>query len=127
VRRYLYSYANKVVVAIKNRIRKDDLIDTGALLNSIDYVIKNNKKSWVVEFKIGDGIFVYGSGKPSEYGVYHDLGTIYLPARYFFSAPIPGLTKTIFKKEIAERAKKDISNFYKKEMKKIIKAEIKKK
>lgn len=115
--RYMHSYGNKVVVAIRNRIRKDKLIDTGALLNSINYELKITKKSFNVVFKIGDGIFKYGSGLPSEYGVYQDQGTVYIEPKYFFSAPVKGLTQTIFKKRLGQEMAKDIANFYRKEFK----------
>jgi hypothetical protein len=115
--KYMHSYGNKVVVAIRNRIRKDKLIDTGALLNSINYEIKVTKNDFQVVFKIGDGIFKYGSGLPSEYGVYQDQGTVYIQPHYFFSAPVQGLTQTIFKKRMAQEMAKDIANFYRKEFK----------
>jgi len=35
----MHRYGNQVVLAIKNRIRQDKLIDTGDLLNSINYHI----------------------------------------------------------------------------------------
>jgi hypothetical protein len=119
--KYMHSYGNKVRLAIKNRIRKDKLIDTGALLNSIDYHIKVTKNEFQVLFTIGDGIFKYGSGLPSEYGVYQDQGTVYIQPHYFFSAPVQGLTKTIFKERVAKEAAKDIANFYRKEFKNSLK------
>lgn len=116
--KYMHQYGNAVVVAIKNRIRKDKLIDTGDLLNSINYDIKTNGKNFQVIFKMGDGKFRYGSGLPSEYGVYQDQGTIYIDPHYFFTAPIPGLTKKVFKEKITAAMKKDVSIFMKKEIKK---------
>lgn len=117
--RYLHNYGNKVVVVIKNRIRQDKLIDTGALLDSIDYdiIFKNNK--FYIEFKIGDGDFQYGSGLPSEYGVYQDQGTIYIQPHYFFTAPIPGLTQKDFIRDLGIAMKKDIELFIAKQVKSI--------
>lgn len=115
--KYMHRYGNQVKVAIKNRIRRDKLIDTGDLLNSIDYHIKVKNNEFVVEFTIGDGIFKYGSGLPSEYGVYQDQGTAYIKPTYFFTAPVKNLTATIFKKEIAKYMAKDIANFYREELK----------
>lgn len=116
--KYMHQYGNAVVVAIRDRIRKDDLIDTGDLLNSINYDIKMTANNFQVIFKMGDGKFKYGSGLPSEYGVYQDQGTIYIDPHYFFTAPIPGLTKKIFKEKITAAMKKDVSIFMKKEIKK---------
>lgn len=114
----MHQYGNAVVVAIKNRIRQDDLIDTGDLLDSINYDIKMTANNFQVIFKMGDGKFKYGSGKPSEYGVYQDQGTIYIDPHYFFTAPIPGLTKKVFKEKIGLAMKKDVATFMKKEIKK---------
>lgn len=116
--KYMHQYGNAVVVAIKNRIRKDNLIDTGDLLNSINYDIKTTGKTFQVIFKMGDGKFVYGSGLPSEYGVYQDQGTVYIDPHYFFTAPIPGLTKKVFNEKIKLAMKKDCSIYIKKEIKK---------
>jgi len=115
--KYMHQYGNKVVVAIKNRIRKDRLIDTGDLLDSINYDIKMTKNNFQVIFKMGDGRFRYGSGLPSEYGVYQDQGTIYIDPHYFFTAPIAGLTKKIFKENIGKAMKKDVSIWIKKQLK----------
>ena len=115
--KYMHQYGNAVVVAIKNRIRKDDLIDTGDLLDSINYDIKMTANNFQVIFKMGDGKFKYGSGLPSEYGVYQDQGTIYIDPHYFFTAPIPGLTKKVFKEKITLAMKKDVSIFMKKQIK----------
>lgn len=114
----MHQYGNAVVVAIKNRIRQDDLIDTGDLLDSINYDIKMTANNFQVIFKMGDGKFRYGSGLPSEYGVYQDQGTIYIDPHYFFTAPIPGLTKKVFKEKISLAMKKDVAKFMKKELKK---------
>lgn len=114
----MHQYGNAVVVAIRDRIRKDKLIDTGDLLNSINYDIKMTANNFQVIFKMGDGKFRYGSGLPSEYGVYQDQGTIYIDPHYFFTAPIPNLTKKIFKEKITLAMKKDVSIFMKKEIKK---------
>ena len=116
--KYMHQYGNAVVVAIKNRIRQDDLIDTGDLLDSINYDIKMTANNFQVIFKMGDGKFKYGSGLPSEYGVYQDQGTIYIDPHYFFTAPIPGLTKKVFKEKISLAMKKDVAKFMKKEIKK---------
>lgn len=116
--KYMHQYGNAVVRAIKNRIRKDRLIDTGDLLNSINYDIKMTAKNFQVIFKMGDGKFRYGSGLPSEYGVYQDQGTIYIDPHYFFTAPIPGLTKKVFKEKIGLAMKKDVSIWIKKQLKK---------
>lgn len=114
----MHQYGNAVVVAIKNRIRQDKLIDTGDLLDSINYDLKVNSKNFQVIFKMGDGKFRYGSGLPSEYGVYQDQGTIYIDPHYFFTAPIPGLTKKIFKEKISIAMKKDMNVWLKKQLKK---------
>jgi len=113
----MHQYGNAVVVAIKDRIRKDDLIDTGDLLDSINYDIKMTPNNFQVIFKMGDGKFKYGSGLPSEYGVYQDQGTVYIEPHYFFTAPIPSLTKKIFKEKITLAMKKDVSIFIKKQIK----------
>jgi len=115
--KYMHQYGNAVVVAIKNRIRKDKLIDTGDLLDSINYDIKMTANNFQVIFKMGDGKFRYGSGLPSEYGVYQDQGTVYIDPHYFFTAPIPGLTKKVFKEKITLAMKKDVSIFIKKQIK----------
>lgn len=117
--KYLHQYGNAVVLAIKKRIRQDKLIDTGDLLNSINYSVKATAKNFQVVFKMGDGNFRYGSGKPSEYGVYQDQGTIYIDPHYFFTAPIPGLTKKVFKEKVSAAMKKDVSNWMKKQLKKV--------
>ncbi len=116
--KYLHQYGNAVVLAIKKRIRQDKLIDTGDLLNSINYNIKATAKNFQVVFKMGDGNFRYGSGLPSEYGVYQDQGTIYIDPHYFFTAPIPGLTKKIFKEKVSAAMKKDVTIWMKKQLKK---------
>lgn len=116
--KYMHQYGNAVVVAIKKRIREDKLIDTGDLLDSINYDIKATAKNFQVIFKMGDGKFRYGSGLPSEYGVYQDQGTVYIDPHYFFTAPIPGLTKKIFKEKITLAMKKDVSIYIKKQIKK---------
>lgn len=117
--KYLHQYGNAVVLAIKKRIRQDKLIDTGDLLDSINYSVKATAKNFQVVFKMGDGNFRYGSGLPSEYGVYQDQGTIYIDPHYFFTAPIPGLTKKIFKEKVSAAMKKDVSNWMKKQLKKV--------
>lgn len=116
--KYLHQYGNAVVLAIKKRIRQDKLIDTGDLLNSINYQVKATAKNFQVVFKMGDGKFRYGSGLPSEYGVYQDQGTIYIDPHYFFTAPIPGLTKKVFKERVSLAMKKDVSIWMKKQLKK---------
>ena len=116
--KYLHQYGNAVVVAIKKRIRQDKLIDTGDLLDSINYEVKASVKNFQVIFKMGDGNFRYGSGLPSEYGVYQDQGTIYIEPHYFFTAPIPGLTKKVFKEKVSLAMKKDVSIWMKKQLKK---------
>lgn len=116
--KYMHQYGNAVVVAIKKRIRADKLIDTGDLLNSINYDIKMTATNFQVIFKMGDGKFKYGSRLPSEYGVYQDQGTIYIDPHYFFTAPIPKLTKKIFKEKIGLAMKKDVSIWIKKQLKK---------
>lgn len=115
--KYMHQYGNAVVMAIKKRIRQDKLIDTGDLLNSINYSIKTTGKNFEVIFKMGDGNFRYGSGLPSEYGVYQDQGTIYIDPHYFFTAPIPGLTTKIFKEKVSLAMKKDVSIWMKKQLK----------
>lgn len=115
--KYLHQYGNAVVLAIKKRIRQDKLIDTGALLNSINYEVKATAKNFKVIFKMGDGNFRYGSGLPSEYGVYQDQGTIYIEPHYFFTAPIPGLTKKVFKEKVSLAMKKDINVWMRKQLK----------
>lgn len=124
--RYLNSYGNKVVVAIKNRIRQDKLIDTGALLNSIDYQINDKNNKFQVIFTIGDGNFRYGSGLPSEYGVYQDQGTIFIEPHYFFTAPIPGLTQADFLRDLTVAMKKDVENYVQKQIRKELKEMMKK-
>lgn len=116
--KYLHQYGNAVVLAIKKRIRQDKLIDTGDLLNSITYEVKASTKNFQVIFKMGDGNFRYGSGLPSEYGVYQDQGTVYIDPHYFFTAPIPGLTKKVFKETVYLKIKKDVSIWMKKQLKK---------
>ena len=113
----MHQYGNAVVVAIKKRIRQDNLIDTGDLLNSINYDLKMTANSFQVIFKMGDGNFRYGSGLPSEYGVYQDQGTIYIEPHYFFTAPIPGLTKKVFSAKLKLAMKKDIAKFMKQQLK----------
>ena len=115
--KYLHRYGNKVVVAIKNRIRKDKLIDTGELLDSINYQINDSNGSFQVVFNIGDGDFTPGSGLPSEYGVYLDKGTRYIDPYYFFTAPIPGLTQKDFIADITIAMQKDIVIFLQKQIK----------
>ena len=115
--KYMHQYGNAVVVAIKKRIRQDNLIDTGDLLDSINYDLKMTANSFQVIFKMGDGNFKYGSGLPSEYGVYQDQGTIYIEPHYFFTAPIPGLTKKVFSAKLKIAMKKDIAKFMKKQLK----------
>jgi len=115
--KYMHQYGNAVVVAIKKRIRQDNLIDTGDLLNSINYDLKMTANSFQVIFKMGDGNFKYGSGLPSEYGVYQDQGTIYIEPHYFFTAPIPGLTKKVFSAKLKLAMKKDIAKFMKNQLK----------
>lgn len=104
---FLFRYANRVRVAIRDRIRRDGLIDTGALLESIDYDIEDGEDGFNVTFRIGDGNFVYGSGLPSEYGVYQDQGTRFIAPHYFFSAPIPGLTVDVFTRGLREAMQRD--------------------
>lgn len=106
--KYMHSYGNKVVVAIKNRIRRDKLIDTGDLLDSIDYDVIQKGGSFQVQFRIGDGEFVHGSGLPSEYGVYQDQGTVYIDPHYFFTAPVPGLTAADFARDLKAAMTKDM-------------------
>ena len=113
----MHQYGNAVVVAIKKRIRQDNLIDTGDLLNSINYDLKMTANSFQVIFKMGDGNFRYGSGLPSEYGVYQDQGTIYIEPHYFFTAPIPGLKKKVFSAKLKLAMKKDIAKFMKQQLK----------
>lgn len=120
--KYMYSYGNKVVVAIKNRIRQDKLIDTGALLNSIDYEIQFKNNQFFIEFLIGDGEFKYGSGLPSEYGVYLDQGTIYIEPYYFFTAPIPGLTNADFIRDLTAAMTKDVEIWTEKQIRKELKS-----
>lgn len=115
--KYLHQYGNAVVLAIKKRIRQDKLIDTGDLLNSINYDVKASAKNFQVIFKMGDGKFRYGSGLPSEYGVYQDQGTVYIDPHYFFTAPIPGLTKKVFKEKVSLAMKKDVIIWTKKQLK----------
>jgi hypothetical protein len=115
--KYMHQYGNAVVVAIKKRIRQDNLIDTGDLLNSINYDLKMTSNSFQVIFKMGDGNFKYGSGLPSEYGVYQDQGTIYIEPHYFFTAPIPGLTKKVFSAKLKLAMKKDIAKVMKQQLK----------
>ena len=115
--KYMHQYGNAVVVAIKKRIRQDNLIDTGDLLNSINYDLKMTSNSFQVIFKMGDGNFRYGSGLPSEYGVYQDQGTIYIEPHYFFTAPIPGLTKKVFSAKLKLAMKKDIAKVMKQQLK----------
>ena len=115
--KYMHQYGNAVVVAIKKRIRQDNLIDTGDLLNSINYDLKMTANSFQVIFKMGDGNFKYGSGLPSEYGVYQDQGTIYIEPHYFFTAPIPGLTKKVFSEKLKIAMKKDIAKVMKQQLK----------
>lgn len=115
--KYMHQYGNAVVVAIKKRIRQDNLIDTGDLLDSINYDLKMTANSFQVIFKMGDGNFKYGSGLPSEYGVYQDQGTIYIEPHYFFTAPIPGLTKKVFSAKLKLAMKKDIAKFMKNQLK----------
>ena len=121
--KYMHQYGNACVVAIKNRIRKDKLIDTGDLLDSINYDIKLTKNNLKMIFNIGDGNFKYGSGLPSEYGFYQDQGTIYIDPHYFFTAPIPGLTKKIFNEKIKKAMQKDVALWTKRQIKNIFKNE----
>lgn len=53
----------------KVNIQQHDLIDTGALLNSVQAVQKSELLWWVV---VGQ-----------HYGLYHELGTRFMPARSF--------------------------------------------
>ena len=124
--KYLHQYGNAVVLAIKKRIRQDKLIDTGALINSIDYNIITGDEIFGVEFVMGDGEFRKGSGLPSEYGVYQDQGTKYIDPHYFFTAPIPGLTKTIFNVKLGEAMSKDFNIWMKKDMDKFLGVQAKK-
>lgn len=124
--KYLHQYGNAVVLAIKKRIRQDKLIDTGALLNSIDYNIISSDEHFGVEFVMGDGEFRKGSGLPSEYGVYLDQGTVYIDPYYFFTAPIPGLTKAVFNQKLGEAMSKDIDIWMQQDMKKFLGGESKK-
>lgn len=119
--KYLHQYGNAVVLAIKNRIRQDKLVDTGDLLNSINYELKMTPTNFQVIFKMGDGNFRRGSGLPSEYGVYQDQGTIYIDPHYFFTAPIPGLTKAVFRQRLKEEMKKDVIIYTKKQIKDLFK------
>ena len=117
--KYMHQYGNACVVAIKNRIRQDKLIDTGALLDSIAYHLKITGMSFDVIFTIGDGVFSKGSGLPSEYGMYQDQGTRYIRPHYFFTAPIPNLTVAIYKQKMKEAMLKDTNIYLKKQLKKL--------
>jgi hypothetical protein len=115
--KFLHSWGLKVVEAIRSRIRKDKLIDTGALLNSIDYDIVDSNNSFNLIFKIGDGKFKRGSGLPSEYGVYLDKGTQFINPYYFFTAPIPTLTQKEFIMQLKAAMSKDIEKYLIKKLK----------
>ncbi len=118
--KFLNSYGKAVVREIKARIKRDKLIDTGDLYRSINYEIIDKNKSFQVLFKMGDGEFEYGSGLPSEYGVYQDQGTVYIKPHYFFTAPIPGLSAKDFIKNLNQAMNEDIKVYLKKEAKKIL-------
>lgn len=115
--KYLHQYGKAVVKEIKARIKRDKLIDTGALYRSINYVIIDKNNTLQILFRIGDGEFKYGSGLPSEYGVYQDQGTIYIDPHYFFSAPIPGLSQRTFISGLNKAMKEDVENYIAKEYK----------
>lgn len=115
--RFLHSWGLKVVEAIRKRIKTDGLVDTGALLNSIDYKIEDKNGSFNLIFLIGDGVFKKGSGLPSEYGVYLDKGTEYINPYYFFTAPIPSLSQREFITQLKLAMSKDIEKFIIKKIK----------
>jgi len=117
--KYMHQYGNAVVYAIKQRIRQDRLIKTGALLNSIEYELDLKNNSFGITFTMGSGVFNAFERPldPATYGIYLDQGTIYITPHYFFTAPIPGLTKTIYKQRIKESIKKDILQWAKKQLK----------
>ena len=115
--RFMNSYGQQMVKAIKSRIKADGLIKTGALYNSINYEIKDTGKTFEVIFKMGDGNYVHGSGLPSEYGFYLDQGTIYIRPYYFFTAPVPGLTQRDFANGLRDAMALDISVWASKQLK----------
>ena len=114
---YMHRYGNRVVVAIKDRIRRDGLVDTGDLLDSIDYDVLQKGSTFQVQFRIGDGVFKYGSGLPSEYGVYQDQGTVFIDPHYFFTAPVPGLTAADFSRDLKAAMTKDMEIAIRKSLK----------
>ena len=109
---FMHRWGNKVVVAIKNRIRRDDLIDTGALLNSISYNIEGTGPDFELTWQMGDGEFNYSDpATVADYGVFQDQGTIFIKAHYFFSAPIPGLTQKDYIRDLKVAAAQDEKDF----------------
>jgi hypothetical protein len=72
----LTDYGVDTVQKIRQKIVDTDTIDTGALLNSIDYVVVPDGNSFDIEFFMND------------YGRYTDEGTIRIDARKFFNEVI---------------------------------------
>lgn len=69
----LIDYGQDTVDKIRQRIIDTETIDTGQLLNSINFTVTPNANSFVIDFSM------------MEYGRYTDEGTVYINARKFFA------------------------------------------
>jgi hypothetical protein len=121
--KYLHVYGRKVVNAIKQRINGslgyERLIDTRAMLKSVDYKVAFTKKTIFVDIFIGEGPFNYSDRPPGPetYSVFLDKGTKYIFPHGFFSDPIPGLTTKDFQKQVKIEVAKDLAVWARKELK----------
>jgi HK97 gp10 family phage protein len=83
-----------IEAATKQRIRGHNLIDTGNLLNSVQTVFPTEDKGFTAIILVG-----------AEYGIYHEFGTVRLPAKPFLRPSVEENTEKLISAitEILER------------------------
>ena len=118
--KYMLKFGYKVVGAIRSKIRKYDLIQTGDLLAGIDFEILQKGKSFGLVFTIDEvefGKFQKSNpAKPEEYGVYVNYTK---KGKHYFTATVDELTRREFEENIDVPLQKDIELQLQKELKKI--------
>jgi hypothetical protein len=130
VPQFLHKYGLKMVKAIRDNIRTIDLIDTGRLLDSIDYDVTFRKATWVLVVRINDrasNTFEKNTGgsatPPSEYGAILETSRRYktrskrISTHQWFSNPrfkVPGLSASDFNTGFIEAMTKDTDAYIRK-------------
>jgi hypothetical protein len=130
VPQYLHKYGLKMVKAIRDNIRTIDLIDTGRLLDSIDYDVTFNRNTWVLFVRINDKASTTfekntaaSATPPSEYGAILETSRRYKTRskristhKWFSNArlKVPGLTAADFNRGLKEAYVKDTEAYVRK-------------